>query len=79
MKYIYLAIWIAAFVSVIIVYFQVVTYPIPQRIPFFSDRIPVIWVITYVSIISIIAWIFLTLWVKWILDSNKDLDDGFDL
>ncbi|MBS8121488.1 hypothetical protein [Candidatus Vampirococcus lugosii] len=79
MKYLFLLIGIAGLILLLIIYFQGFTYNFSQKIPFLQNRIDFNIFTTYLIIIAIFTGVFLTLGVKGILDSNKDLDDGFEL
>ncbi len=82
MRYIYLWLWIVLLFSIVIVYFQVMTGPPAFRnasAPFFASNIDSVPFMFYMIVMSFFSWVLLTLWIKWILDSSKDLDDWFDL
>ena len=78
MKYFYLFLWIALFVLLLILYFQLLAGAV-FPVLFFTEYIMIdIWAL-FLSLIALLCGVFMTLGIKWFLDNNSDIDDWFDL
>lgn len=78
MKYLYLLLWIALFVIILILYFQMAVFG-EYTFPFFWMLIGNQLRVLYIIFFSFVAGVLLTLSIKWFLESNADYDDWFDI
>lgn len=77
LKFINLFIWIVLLILIIILYFQNIDMSI--TFSYFSGRMWAVWFIMQIILFAFLAWVFLTLWLKWLLSSDNDVGDDFKL
>ncbi len=77
MKYLYFLIGFVLLFVVIIIYFQWIA-DVSEELVFFDGEIHSQVFLTYFFLISFFSGVFITLWVKEVLD-NKDMGDEFDI